>query len=123
MHRVTVKTLLNKRLRPVLFFGLFGAIGIGTIFISSAATFVSSSEAETGAIAGNASCKPDSAASGGSAVAFGTKTACTGTGVSSVGAHLPISYALSSLTGTVRYVATNGNDASGTGAVGSPYAT
>jgi len=122
MPRLLYKALFTKRLRPVLFVGLLAAIGAGTVFISNAATFTSSSEAETGAIAGNASCKPDSAASGGSAVVFGNKTVCSTSGVSA-GAHLPINYALSSLTGNVRYVSPNGNDSTGTGTVSSPYAT
>ncbi|TAH37484.1 hypothetical protein EYC59_00005, partial [Candidatus Saccharibacteria bacterium] len=40
----------------------------------------------------------------------------------SAGVHLPISYDLSSLTGNIRYVATNGNDGSAGGA-SNPYAT
>ncbi len=39
------------------------------------------------------------------------------------GAHFPISYKLSSLTGTVRYVATNGSDSTGNGSKDKPYAT
>jgi trimeric autotransporter adhesin len=39
------------------------------------------------------------------------------------GAQLPISYDLGSLNGNVRYVATNGNDTTGTGSVSAPYAT
>ena len=41
----------------------------------------------------------------------------------SPGAKLPITYDLASLSGTKRYVATNGNDTTGTGAIGAPYAT
>lgn len=41
----------------------------------------------------------------------------------SPGARLPINYDLSSLSGTKRYVATNGNDTTGNGSVGAPYAT
>ncbi len=39
------------------------------------------------------------------------------------GAQLPINYSLASLTGTVRYISPTGNDTSGTGTVGAPYAT
>ncbi len=49
-------------------------------------------------------------------------TGSTGAGQAAAGAHLPISYSIASLSGTVRYVATNGND-SGNGTDSSPYAT
>jgi hypothetical protein len=39
------------------------------------------------------------------------------------GAQLPITYDLNSLPGTKRYVATNGNDTTGNGTIGAPYAT
>lgn len=42
---------------------------------------------------------------------------------SSYGAQLPINYSLSSLSGSQRFVATNGNDSSGNGSVNAPYAT
>jgi hypothetical protein len=40
-----------------------------------------------------------------------------------VGANLPISYNLSSLSGTQRFVATDGSDTTGTGSQSAPYAT
>ncbi len=46
----------------------------------------------------------------------------TGAGQAAAGAHLPISYDIAGLSGTVRYVATSGND-SGNGTASSPYAT
>jgi hypothetical protein len=39
------------------------------------------------------------------------------------GAQLPITYDVGVLSGTVRYVATNGNDTTGNGTIGAPYAT
>ncbi len=39
------------------------------------------------------------------------------------GANLPINYDIAGLPGTKRYVATNGNDTSGNGSIGSPYQT
>ena len=41
----------------------------------------------------------------------------------SAGANLPIQYSLSSLTGTQRFVATNGSDTTGNGTQSAPYAT
>lgn len=41
----------------------------------------------------------------------------------SPGAKLPITYDINSLTGTKRYVATNGNDTTGTGTISAPFAT
>jgi hypothetical protein len=39
------------------------------------------------------------------------------------GAQLPITYDLNSLPGTKRFIATNGNDTTGNGTIGAPYAT
>ena len=39
------------------------------------------------------------------------------------GAQLPITYDIASLSGTKRYVASNGNDTTGTGTISAPYAT
>lgn len=76
-------------------------------------------EPETGTSAGSVSVVNDTNASGGKYVRFGSTTPTT----AAVGANLPINYSLSSLTGTVRYVATNGNDTTGTGTSSAPYAT
>ncbi len=52
-----------------------------------------------------------------------TRAATPGSTWEDAGAHLPISYNIASLTGTVRYVAPGGNDTSGTGSASAPYAT
>lgn len=39
------------------------------------------------------------------------------------GAHLPITYSLTALQGTLRYVAPNGSDTTGNGSISNPYAT
>lgn len=41
----------------------------------------------------------------------------------SAGAHMPISYSLATLTGTVRYISPSGNDTTGSGSAGAPYET
>ncbi|TAH33442.1 right-handed parallel beta-helix repeat-containing protein [Candidatus Saccharibacteria bacterium] len=110
----------SPRVLVLLFAALFGVVGATTMLFSQAATPVASFEAEAGT---NASCAvdaTDASASGGSAVQFGGSS-CGNT--ASAGAQLPISYDLASLTGTVRYVATNGNDTTGTGSVSAPYAS
>lgn len=96
-------------------------IGATILVASHAAGFSASIEPEIGSLGGCAkSIADDSSASSGSYVQFCTTN--TDGSSSLPGAHLPISYNLSSLTGTVRYVATNGSDAN-TGTVSKPYAT
>lgn len=58
----------------------------------------------------------DVGASGGSLVRFGSTDSCAG-------AQLPIMYNIQDLTGTTRFVATNGSDTTGTGTQGAPYAS
>jgi hypothetical protein len=77
-------------------------------------------EAESGTRAGTVTEVADAAASGGKYIRLGNAGTTT---PPAQGASLPISYSLSSLTGNVRYVATNGNDTSGTGSSSAPYAT
>lgn len=108
------------RVLILIFIGLFGMVGIATVFLSQAATPVASFESESGSAANCAGDVNDATASGGAATRFGG-SGCGG--AASAGAQLPISYNLASLTGNVRYVATNGNDTSGTGASSAPYAT
>lgn len=50
-------------------------------------------------------------------------TSVTPKPVTNAGARLPISYSLSSLQGTVRYVSPSGSDTSGTGTLAQPYRT
>lgn len=94
--------------------------GVGTWLLASthAASPMNSVEAENGTLDSCASKATDSSASNGQAVKFGGCTAPW----AGAGASLPISYDLSSLTGTVLYVATNGSD-SNNGTISSPYAT
>ncbi|HSW80482.1 MAG TPA: right-handed parallel beta-helix repeat-containing protein [Candidatus Saccharimonadales bacterium] len=58
---------------------LIAALGIHFVFTGHAATLVSSSEAESGTVAGKACINSDAAANGGSSVKFGTTT-CTASG-------------------------------------------
>lgn len=93
-------------------------LGVSTLFISNAATFsVSIKPQPQGDCVKSIT---DSTASGGSAIQF--CTASTNPGASAPGAKLPLQYDLASLTGTVRFVATNGSD-SNAGTIASPYAT
>jgi hypothetical protein len=117
------KAVLKNYKPGVKVFGfmvLFGGIGVASILLSKAVTPTASFEAELGTLANCATSITDAGASGGGAVRFGGSTCGGG---SAVGAVLPISYSLGSLSGTVRYVATNGSDTSGTGSVSAPYAT
>lgn len=98
---------------------LFAVVGSALLYISHATTPALSLEAENGSLTGCVSAVTDSGASGGRAVTFG---GCR-RGSTAVGASLPITYDLASLSGTVRYVAMNGNDSSGNGTAAAPYAT
>lgn len=81
-----------------------------------AATPVLTAELESGALGQCASASADAGASGGGVVRFGSTDSCAG-------AQLPVVYSMQDLAGTKRFVATDGNDVTGTGAEGSPYAT
>ena len=119
-----------KRLRlpshlpaPIVTALAFGLVGCLLFAVSHASTPTTNSEAEDGAVSSCASTVTDTSASGGSAVKFGGCTGGADTNPSAdAGASLPISYSLSSLSGTVTYLATIGSD-SGSGTVSSPYAT
>jgi hypothetical protein len=108
------KTILNFFVY-IFIFTVIGVISIVNVF---AANQNISIEAETGSITGCASQTLVSEASGGSAIMY----SCDNFPNNSKGAVLPITYELSTLTGSVSYVATNGNDSIGNGSVGSPYA-
>ncbi len=112
-----VKTFKKSGGKSKVFIAIFAVIGITALLISRAATFSVSVEPETGSLAGCASKTTDSSASNNSAVKF-----CSVGAPSGAGAHLPITYSASSLSGTVRYVDTNGSD-SNSGSSSSPYAT
>ncbi len=121
MSRDRIRRFLSSvtpKMGVVVFAILFGVIGIGTLLFSHATTPTAAFEAENGTASGCAGDVSDASASGGAATQFGA-SAC---GAASAGAHLPISYNLSSLTGTVRYMATNGSD-SNAGTAAAPYAT
>lgn len=105
--------------------------------LTRAAGSVISAEPELGQVdtAGCAARVNDPTASGGSAVSFGGGQGCGGLAPTppsptpnaspsaNAGASLPITYNLSSLPGTHRYVATNGSDTAGSGSAAAPYAT
>jgi hypothetical protein len=112
IHRIQSKTAL------LTIVGLFGVIGVLTVALSSADTFSVNQEIESGVIAGCASSASELDSSGGEVVRLGD---CQHQ--DSPGAVLPIQYDLATLTGTPRYVAPNGNDATGNGSVGTPFAT
>lgn len=90
------------------------------IFIQADTPTTTSFQAENGTVANCAAEVSDSTAANGSSVQFGG-SGCMPAPV--YGASFPISYTLASLGGTQRFVATNGSDTTGTGAVGAPYAT
>jgi hypothetical protein len=114
--------ILTQRNRlPAIFVALaFGAIGVIAVNLSHAATLTTNQEAENGTVSGCAAKVSDSNASAGQAVTFGGG-ACNNLSATA-GASLPISYSLSSLTGTIYYVSPSGSD-SNSGTVGSPFAT
>lgn len=107
--------------QTIIFVVAFALIGVGALAISKAAGPSANLEAEDGSIAGCAKVISEANASNSQAAQFG----CSGDPSANAGAHLPINYNLASLTGTIRYVATNGSDAtSNTGtSVSSPLAT
>lgn len=101
----------------IISFALVGAIAL---LATQAATPTAFFEAEGGTRSSCMTNITNTSASGGAAVRF-----CDGSPVatSSPGAHLPIDYSLSSLTGTVRYVAASGGSDSNAGTQGAPFAT
>jgi hypothetical protein len=101
----------------------FGVAGYILIFASHAAVPTASTEAESGVLSGGASAISDPSASGGSAIRFGSGVVTASADPSAdAGANLPISYSLSSLTGTVLYVSPGGSDTAA-GTVSAPFAT
>lgn len=115
-----------RSLKLLAFAGLFAGAGVVWSVLSSAASYVIEAETETGIVAGCAKAMTHAATDGVSdngSVQFGAGQSCQQQTEQQPGAQLPISYDVASLAGTVRYVATNGNDASGTGSIGAPYAT
>lgn len=68
----------NSRLPVVAAFVIIGILGMHFVFESKAATFATSSEAESGALATNAMLFSDTMASGGSAVQFGNSSKICG---------------------------------------------
>ena len=119
-----------KNLRQSKYFVILvvGVIGVATLLVSSASTFSIALNVENGVLSGCVESIADSSAtgSGNNVVRFGTGSKCTTPPQPPVsgeyGAQLPINYNLSSLTGSIKYVAPNGND-SGSGNVDSPYLT
>lgn len=119
-----------KNLRQSKYFVILvvGVIGVATLLVSSASTFSIALNVENGVLSGCVEPIADSSAtgSGNNVVRFGTGSKCTTPPQPPVsgeyGAQLPINYNLSSLTGSIKYVAPNGND-SGSGNVDSPYLT
>ncbi len=113
-------TIQPRVLIPFIVLICCGVIGVSTTFMSHASTPLVSLEAENGTASSCASVVSDSAASKSKAVAF---SPCASASLPlTAGATLPITYSLASLQGTLVYVSPSGSD-SGSGAVGSPYAT
>lgn len=117
---VVSQKLSNPKRKATALVALFAAIGVIALVFTHAATIATSLEAESGTLdaLGCADRVVGASASAGSYIKFG----CTSTATSGPGAHLPINYDLSTLTGTVRYVATNGSD-SAAGTSTAPFAT
>lgn len=112
-------SLASSHKRIVIFLMLLILASALTLPSLHASTPTASSEAESGTLSSCASTLSDTSASGGSAIEFAS---CSSNPSANAGAHLPISYSLSSLTGQVLYVSTTGSD-SNSGTVSSPYAT
>lgn len=70
----TLQAFIVRNVRYVLALLVFAALGLLVIRLGGAATFVTSSEAETGTVAGAASKISDPATSNGQAVVFGSTT-------------------------------------------------
>lgn len=99
---------------------LIGVIGATFVIASRAATPTGSIEAENGTPGSCATSVSDTSASNGGAIKFAT---CgSGAPAGTAGAVLPISYNLSSITGSVLYVSATGSD-TGSGDITSPFAT
>lgn len=93
-------------------------IGSMLLLVSNAATPYVQQEVENALLYNCAVPINDTNASNAKAITFG----CTQNGFNP-GAKLPISYDINALTGTKRFVATNGNDTTGNGTESAPYAT
>lgn len=96
------------------FIVLFAGVGIWALLGTRAATPTASLDVANGAISGCASATGFNGSSSGKVVELGS--------CQQAGAKLPINYNLASLTGTVRYVAPNGND-SNAGTQSAPFKT
>jgi hypothetical protein len=101
---------------------MFAFIGVTALMLTNAATTSHLAEAEQGVKSGCVSTVQDSSAGGGGAIRFGNDASCGQFPAANAGAHLPISYDLKTLQGTVLYVATNGSDAAN-GSANAPFAT
>lgn len=114
----------QNRFKLFVFVAAFGLLSIALLAITFGATSTLVYEAENASLTGCVESVDDSTASGGKALEFGcTTTPPPPTNNDAAGAVLPIQYSLSSLTGTVRYVATNGSDSNNGTSASSPVAT
>lgn len=95
-------------------------LGVGLLNASRAATFSVSIKPQSAS--GCVQNISDSTASGGSAIQFCSVSDPGSGNLGEAGAHLPIQYKISDLTGTVRYVGPNGSDSSA-GTSSAPFAT
>ncbi|MFO0920461.1 MAG: right-handed parallel beta-helix repeat-containing protein [Candidatus Saccharimonadales bacterium] len=121
---VYINKFKNKS-TPMFVILIVAVLGLLTVLISRAATPNVAVELENSNLTGCAEKVTDSGASGSStnnAIRFGTGSSCGSSSSGVYGAQLPINYNLSSLTGSIKYVAPNGNDG-GSGNVDSPYLT
>lgn len=116
-------SLLSATHRHWLVAAVVSVVGTGLIMLvaSVASTATLLFEAEDATLAGCVASVDDSGASSGKAVSFGCVEPIPDDD-SVAGASLPIDYSLSSLSGTIKYVATSGSD-SNSGSSSAPYAT
>lgn len=121
-------SITKKWKRIITFTGVLALVIVAVPLAVKAATIVAVAfEPEAGSVASCSTVVSDSSASNGKAVTYGTCAATTPPVVvppatTGLGANIPISYSLSSLSGTVYYVSPSGSD-SNSGSASSPYAT
>ncbi len=125
MTKNTTKKLhfKNQRTKGIAIYAcIFAVVGVLILVVTQAATPATYYEAESTALSGCARAVTDTTASGGQAVSFDCPTT-TDPKPTTAGASLPITYDMASLSGTVRYVATNGSDSNSGTSAASPFAT
>lgn len=125
IKKTTKAILNNKKLKKYInpkfiIIGAISVVGVITLLMSSAATPSLSLEPESGQLAGCAKIESSAQAANQKAVKFGCDTPPSTNSV--YGAQLPIQWDIKTLSGSVKYVAPNGNDG-GSGNIDSPYSS